>query len=559
MGRAFALAGLLAMAAAQAYALDTTMVQLIERYSADLNSLRRTWPHDLLPATTARWRAYYTEQQGLVAKIDPSKLDRDGKLDHLLMANELEKNLRDLDLDRGRWDEALHHFPLLSDLTQLDEDQLRAKKVVASRAADLLATVPVACDKALAAMEKSKPTAGVASRVVRAVNRAESAMQHWYGFYTGYDPTFTWWCQEPYKAAKEALDKFKNNVREKILKLPADDRESLVGDPVGRDALMSDLAAERIPYTPEELVAIGERELAWCHAEMTKAAREMGCKDWKEAIEKVKQMHVDPGDQPAMIRELAQEAVEFLEARDLVTIPALAKEDWRMEMMSAEAQLKNPFFLGGESIIVSFPTDKMAHEAKLMSLRGNNRYFSRATVQHELIPGHHLQGFMQERYHPYRYPFGTPFWVEGWALYWELRLWDLGFASKPEEKMGMLFWRAHRCARIVFSLKYHLGQMTPEQCVDMLVDQVGHERRNAEAEVRRSFAGDYPPLYQLAYLIGGLQIRALHNELVPSKMTEKQFHDTVLQTGSIPIAYLRAYLHKEPMPKAVLSDWRFAG
>ena len=52
--------------------------------------------------------------------------------------------------------------------------------------------------------------------------------------------------------------------------------------------------------------------------------------------------------------------------------------------------------------------------------------------------------------------------------------------------------------------------MTPQQCIDFLVDRVGHERANAEAEVRRSFNGTYPPLYQLAYMIGGLQFRALH-------------------------------------------------
>ncbi|MGC8001343.1 hypothetical protein, partial [Salmonella enterica] len=75
------------------------------------------------------------------------------------------------------------------------------------------------------------------------------------------------------------------------------------------------------------------------------------------------------------------------------------------------------------------------------------------------------------------------------------------------------------------------------------VNDVGHERFNAEAEVRRSFGGDYPPLYQLAYLIGGLQVRALHRELVGSgKMTHRQFHDAFLRENCIPIPVLRALL-----------------
>src|SRR5204862_2273336 len=206
-------------------------------------------------------------------------------------------------------------------------------------------------------------------------------------------------------------------------------------------------------------------------------------------------------------------------------------------------QLVSPFFLGGESILVSFPTNTMSHEQKMMSMRGNNIHFARATVFHELIPGHHLQGFMTARYRPYRSLFGTPFWTEGNALYWEMLFWDLNFPKSPENRIGMLFWRMHRCARIVFSLSFHLEKMTPDECIDMLVERVGHERENAIGEVRRSFAGGYSPLYQAAYLLGGMQLRSLHKELVESgKMTNRAFHDAVLQENSIPIEMVRASL-----------------
>jgi len=59
-----------------------------------------------------------------------------------------------------------------------------------------------------------------------------------------------------------------------------------------------------------------------------------------------------------------------------------------------------------------------------------------------------------------------------------------------------------------------------QQAIDFLVDRVGHERRNATAEVRRSVNGSYSPLYQAAYLLGGLQLRSLHAELVPGRMTD---------------------------------------
>ena len=195
-----------------------------------------------------------------------------------------------------------------------------------------------------------------------------------------------------------------------------------------------------------------------------------------------------------------------------------------------------------------------------MSMRGNNPHFSRATVHHELIPGHHLQGFMTSRYNAHRGMFSTPFWGEGWALYWEMLLWDLDFPRSPEDRIGMLFWRSHRAARIIFSLRFHLGTMTPDEAVDFLVERVGHERANAEGEVRRSVAGDYSPLYQAAYMLGGIQFRALHQDLVGSgQMTDREFHDAILHGGRMPVEMVRARLTGEPLTRDYSARWRFAG
>ena len=124
----------------------------------------------------------------------------------------------------------------------------------------------------------------------------------------------------------------------------------------------------------------------------------------------------------------------------------------------------------------------------------------------------------------------------------------------------MLFWRSHRAARIIFSLRFHLGTMTPQEAVDFLVNRVGHERANAEAEVRRSFQGNYSPLYQVAYMIGGMQFRALHTEFVESgRMTDLAFHDAVMQGGRIPVEMVRARLSGEALTPDRGSTWRFAG
>jgi uncharacterized protein (DUF885 family) len=78
------------------------------------------------------------------------------------------------------------------------------------------------------------------------------------------------------------------------------------------------------------------------------------------------------------------------------------------------------------------------------------------------------------------------------------------FPKTPEDRIGFLFWRSHRCARIIFSLSFHLEKMTPQECIDLLVNRVGHEVDNATAEVRRSFNGTYS-----AALSSGLSTRRL--------------------------------------------------
>jgi uncharacterized protein (DUF885 family) len=124
----------------------------------------------------------------------------------------------------------------------------------------------------------------------------------------------------------------------------------------------------------------------------------------------------------------------------------------------------------------------------------------------------------------------------------------------------MLFWRMHRAARIIISLKFHLGEMSPQEMIDFLVERVGHETTGATAEVRRYIGGEYGPLYQCAYTIGGLQLRALRAELVESgRMSDRQFHDAVLQQNSMPVELIRAALTELPLTRDSRASWRFAG
>jgi len=535
----------------------------IERYQTDRAALARYYTMGESPQRIKAFRTFNENWLKMLGALPFSTLTHDAQVDHILLSNIIRLDLRRVEQIEARLNEALPLLPFAPAIFELVDNRVRVEPPDSAKIAATLFRL----EKEIAGARKEIPSRkgttkpATANRAARLTREFLGALKEWNTFYSGYDPSFSWWTAEPFGKLNKAMEAYADDLREKLAGVPKSDNDTIVGDPIGDAALRDELRFEIVPYSPEDLVKIAEKEFAWCDREMLKASRDLGFgDDWKKALEHVKNLYVPPGQQATLVRDQVFEAIDFLEKRDLVTIPAYTKDIWRMRMMTPAEQRISPFFLGGEQIIVSFPTAEMPHEAKLMSLRGNNIHFSRATVHHEVIPGHHLQTYMTQRYRAYRRAFYTPFWIEGWALYWEMRLWDLGFPQTPENRIGMLFWRMHRCARILFSLNFHLEKWTAQQCVDFLVDRVGHERENAAAEVRRSFEANYSPLYQAAYMLGGLQFRALHAELVVSgKMTERAFHDTILQSGSMPVELVRASLLKQPLASGFQSSWHFYG
>lgn len=537
---------------------------VIEKFAEDSGSLNRFYTAPTSANRRARFGELYNERLAFLNKQNFDSLNHDEQIDYLLFANYLRHEKRELERGGKQFDEASALVPFAKTISDLEDARRRLETIDAAKTAALLNDL----NKQIAAIQKgieenriAKPKRTVANRAAQTVASLRQTLRNWFNFHNNYDPMFSWWNAEPYKTADQSLQNYQTFLLDKLVGIKPDDKITIIGDPIGRAALLEELEFEMIPYTPEELVEIANKEFAWCEAEMKRASRESGFgDDWKKALEAVKNKYVEPGKQPELIRRQAYEAIEFLEKNQLVTVPKLARDSWRMEMMSPERQLVSPFFLGGETILVSYPTSAMTHEQKMMSMRGNNPHFTHAVTHHELIPGHYLQRFMTARYRPYRDVFYTPFWMEGWALYWEFLLWDMDFNRTPEDRIGALFWRMHRCARIIFSLNFHLEKMSPTDAVNFLVERVGHERDNATAEVRRSFAGDYGALYQIAYMMGGLQFYNLHRELVGSKrMTNKNFHDRILKEGAIPVEMVRAILTKQKLSKDFKSNWRFYG
>ncbi len=548
---------------------ESDMRVAVTRYVQDMAAIHRRYPVRYSPQRRARLQAFNAAWQERLAETDFATLNQEGRIDYIMLRNRIAYENEMLAIDARRAQQIAPLIPFEADLRAFQEarfDRQRVEPVSAAgvmdaaarRARELAADIEARAARSGGLVQLQGTSRVVALRAAEHLVHLREVMGDFNTFYDGYDPQYSWWAREPYRELDAALGEYAETLRRHVVGIVPGEQPPIVGDPVLEAGILADLTQEMIPYSINELIAIGRSEFDWTMREMRRVSSEMGFgDDWRAALEYTKQLAPPPGEVPWAIFDIADYSESFVEADGSVSMPPLAREVWRLAMQTPERQLINPFFSGGEVTRLSYPVDSMSHEQKLMSMRGNTPHFNFATVHHELIPGHHLQRFMNDRFNPHRTPLlNTPVWREGWALYWEMILWEKDFARNDPDRMGMLFWRLHRAARIVFSLNYQLGNWTPQQAVDFLVNEVGHERANAEAEVRRTAID--APFYQAAYMIGGLQFLALRRELVDSgQVSEQDYHDAILQLGPMPVELIRARLTDAPLGPDYRSRWRF--
>lgn len=541
-----------------------TVPELITQYQADIYDLSKVYIFPHSAEYFGRFAKLYSEWLIKLKAIDYNALNVSDRVDYLLLKRNIQTDIFDLSQDQNDYQQYKYALPFAENIIAIQQKRRRGQSLDAMATAKEFNEIILQIEKAKSNVLKTPlPDKNIMNKTREVISELREGLKNVFSFYNGYDPEFSWWMKKTYPDTDSALDAYSRWLSsQSVAKVDkAMDSSGIIGHPVGKAKIEQLLKSEFIPYSPDELIKIAYKEFAWCDSQMLKASRQMGFgNDWKKALEKVKENYVSPGKQPALINRLQEKAIHFIDSLDLVTIPPIAREAWRMDMLSTEQQKFASYFLGGPEILIAYPTDEMNYDAKMGSLKSNNYGFAHAEVYHELIPGHNLQFFMGRRYKPYRRVFSTPFSVEGWAFYGEMILWDKGYNATPEEKVGSLFWRMTRCARIIFSLNYHLGNWTPQQCIDYLYDRVGLEKASAESEVRRSFTGGYGPLYQLAYMFGALQMHALHQEIVGSKkMTDKQFNDAFLHEGTIPIEMFRAIITNQKLPENFSTQWYFYG
>jgi uncharacterized protein (DUF885 family) len=180
------------------------------------------------------------------------------------------------------------------------------------------------------------------------------------------------------------------------------------------------------------------------------------------------------------------------------------------------------------------------------AMREHNYASISNTSVHEAYPGHHLQLSSATR-HPslVRLLTDAPEFVEGWGMYSEQMMREQGFDDGPEFLLAMHTDAIWRACRIILDVRMHRGELSVDEATAFLIEHTGFEHANAQAEV---FRYTYTPTYQLSYLLGKvllLQLRADEQRRLGDRFKLKDFHDTLLRNGSMPISFHRRLLTLE--------------
>ena len=311
---------------------------------------------------------------------------------------------------------------------------------------------------------------------------------------------------------------------------------------IGRELFDHKLhTAHMISENADELLRFGERLRATAIAELELIGTEIDPgAHWKEIAARLRTDIPSPESALDEYREAMEASRHFTISRDLMPVP-----DTTLDVVPTPDFLRPLIPLAAYQGPGAF--DPVQRGLFMVTLPENGDSWHShcrgelpSTALHEGVPGHHLQMSIGNTLPSIpRRVLSTPAAREGWALYCESLMAEMGFLDSPAER----FFQAHnllwRAVRVILDVSLHTKGMSMEEAAARLRDELGFDAGIAEAEAKRYCAY---PTYQLCYAVGRRDILALREDLRKARAEEftlAGFHEELLQYGALPTALAR--------------------
>jgi uncharacterized protein (DUF885 family) len=309
---------------------------------------------------------------------------------------------------------------------------------------------------------------------------------------------------------------------------------------------------EGITHSPDRLLSIAMRELHAAQDEFRRVASRINGGDPLAAWEKAKEDHPPAGQLIPVAQQQLDELVAFLTRQRIITIPegapvAVAPTPRFYRWTFASMWTPGPFearqlraFYYITDVDPAWPIEKQNEH-----LRDFNYGALWSISIHEVFPGHflHYQHLRQlDSKLRKSILFSSAALVEGWAHYCEQMMVDEGFRrNDPTVKLGQIAEALIRLCRFVVGIRLHCEDMSVEQGVRFFKEEAFLEEPSARREAER---GTFDPSYIL-YSLGKLMVLKLREDYkahTGAKYSLRNFHDTLLGNGTVPV-----WLHRSLM------------
>ncbi len=343
-------------------------------------------------------------------------------------------------------------------------------------------------------------------------------------------------------SAKAAFDRYVNSVRKRR---PAPPNSFAIGAPRLQRRVRDELGLD---YSLGEIEALAKEEIKRVNGLMKDACRRLKAGAKPEAyIARARQDWLPPSnllghyqEETARIARAFKQAGAMTfphgESLKVRPVPEFMRHLFPLAAYSAPGPFaprqEGSFWVNDLSLIKRTEAEKRAERQQHFGVS--------LTAAHEAYPGHHLQ-FSIANKHPrkWRPMFAHAIFYEGWTLWCESLLIELGVETVPAMQLQQLHDALWRCHRILVDLGLHTGRFSYRQAVRHMMENLGMTRARAEADV--NWYTQYPAV-PMSYWLGRLENERLKQRLVDGQgWSLKRFNDWLLSFGTIPQSWIEKY------------------
>ncbi|QLE01013.1 DUF885 domain-containing protein [Galbibacter sp. BG1] len=293
-------------------------------------------------------------------------------------------------------------------------------------------------------------------------------------------------------------------------------------------------------YTANDIHELGLREVARIKAEMEKLIQEVEFKGSFEGflqfLRTDKQFYATSG------RELLKEARDIAKRID-AELPKYFKTLPRKPYGVKEVpEAIAPKYTSGRYAGSSKSTEPGFYLVNTYNLPSRPLYNLPALTAHEAVPGHHLQGSLNnelgDSIPKFRKNLYLSAYGEGWALYTESLAGEMGIYTTPYEEFGKLTYEMWRACRLVVDTGIHAKGWSREEVVEYMKSNTALSEHEINTETDRYIGW---PGQAISYKIGALKIKELRQKaenMLGAKFNIRDFHEIILEQGTVTLPIL---------------------